>query len=151
MSICLAVYYGTHAAGIDMLLRKLTHALRRRTTLLAAAVAAGGGHTSPLYGGDDMSGKKGKPAHATAAGDGGGQATIDALVTAVENFETVADGATALITGFQARLDAAVAAATANGATAEQLAPLTQLSADVKAKADALAAAVTANAPNPVE
>lgn len=53
--------------------------------------------------------------------------------------------ATVLINGFQARLDAAVAAALANGATAEELQPLTDLSAAFEADTAALSAAVAAN------
>jgi hypothetical protein len=67
------------------------------------------------------------------------------LVASVTNARGVMSSATTLINGFQAKLDAAIAAAVANGATAEELAPLTELSAGVKADADALAAAVAAN------
>ncbi len=75
-----------------------------------------------------------------------GQPLTD-LVTEVTDDETVMDSATTLINGFQTRLDAAVAAALAGGATAAELAPLTALSAELKAKKDALAAAVIANTP----
>lgn len=74
------------------------------------------------------------------------QALLD-LEAAVTKAETVMESATTLISGIPSMIDAAVQAALANGATAEELAPLAQLSADVSAKADALAAAVTANTP----
>lgn len=70
---------------------------------------------------------------------------ITDLTAQVTSSETVIDSATTLINGFQARLAAAVAAAIANGATADQLAPLEQLSTDLKTHSDALAAAVAAN------
>jgi hypothetical protein len=57
----------------------------------------------------------------------------------------VMSSATALINGFAARLDEAVAAALANGATAEELAPITDEVAALKAGADDLAGAVAAN------
>ena len=72
---------------------------------------------------------------------------LDELTTTVTNTEGVIESATAFINGVPALIDAAVQKALEGGATPEQLAPLTQLSADLKAKADALAAAVAANAP----
>lgn len=51
------------------------------------------------------------------------------------------------INGSAARLDAAVAAALAGGATAAQLAPITDEVAALKASADAIAAAIVANTP----
>ncbi len=75
--------------------------------------------------------------------------TIDALTAQVTASETVEASATLLINGFQARLQAAIDKATAGGATAAQLAPLTQLSADLKTNSDALAAAVAANTDAP--
>lgn len=72
---------------------------------------------------------------------------ITDLTAQVTSTETVIDGATTLINGFQARLDAAIAAALNGGATAEQLAPLTGLSSDLKTHSDALSAAVVANTP----
>ena len=68
-------------------------------------------------------------------------------IAAVEKANTVMGSATVLISGFQARLDAAVSEALANGATAEQLQPLSDLSVELGASADALAAAVVANTP----
>lgn len=66
-------------------------------------------------------------------------------IAAVEKAKTVMDSAAVLIGGFQARLDAAVSEALANGATAEQLQPLSDLSVELGSSADALAAAVEAN------
>lgn len=60
---------------------------------------------------------------------------------------TVMDSAEQLILGFQARLDAAVAAAIENGATESELAPLNELSAALGSESDQLAAAVVANTP----
>jgi len=62
---------------------------------------------------------------------------------------TVARSATVLINGVQTRIDAAVAAAIANGATEEQLKPVSDLSDALEAETNALAAAVEANTPPP--
>jgi len=70
---------------------------------------------------------------------------IDDLVAEATAVEGVIDSAVLVINGIQARIDAAVAAAIANGATAAQLAPVAQVSTDLKAKSDALATAVAAN------
>lgn len=72
---------------------------------------------------------------------------IDQLTTEVTNADTVMDSATALINGFAGMLQAAVDAALANGATAEQLQPLSDLGNTLQTKSDALAAAVQANTP----
>ncbi len=71
--------------------------------------------------------------------------TIDALVTQVTASEDVIASATLLINGIPVLLQAAIDKALAGGATAAQLAPLTALNTDLKAKSDALAAAVAAN------
>ena len=72
---------------------------------------------------------------------------LDALQAEVTDAITVMDGATTLISGFTARVQAAVDAALANGATAEQLAPIqTEIDA-MTASANALAAAVAAVPP----
>jgi hypothetical protein len=60
----------------------------------------------------------------------------------VANTVGVEASAAALINGFQARLDEAIAANDAGDNT-----KLTQLSSDLKASSDALAAAVAANTP----
>lgn len=70
-----------------------------------------------------------------------------ALQAQVTRATAVEAGATTLIGGIQARIDAAVAAALANGATAAQIKPVTDLSAALGAQSDALTAAVIANTP----
>ncbi len=72
---------------------------------------------------------------------------LDDLNTAVTNATTVQASATALITGFAARQQAAIDAAIANGATAAQLAPVQAEVDALNASAANLAAAVTANTP----
>jgi len=75
------------------------------------------------------------------------QDIIDTLNAETTRNTTVIGSALALINGFQARLDAAVAAAIAAGATQAQLTELTSLSAGLKTNDDNLAAAVAANTP----
>ncbi len=72
---------------------------------------------------------------------------IDDLVAQATVNESAEDSAVIVLNGIQARIDAAVQSALAAGATADQLAAVTQVSADLKAHADALAAAVAANTP----
>lgn len=72
---------------------------------------------------------------------------ITALQAEVANNTTVEKSALVLIQGFAARLDAAVAAAQAAGASPAQLQSLTDLSTSLKSNDDELAAAVTANTP----
>jgi hypothetical protein len=72
---------------------------------------------------------------------------IDELTVEVTNATGVDASATTLINGFAARLQAGIDAALANGATAEQLAPLHDLGTALQAGSDALAAAVAANPP----
>lgn len=70
---------------------------------------------------------------------------LDDLAAAVETTKGVEASAVAALNGIAARIQAAVDAALANGATAEQLAPV-QVEVDaLKASSDALAAAVAAN------
>jgi Tfp pilus assembly protein PilW len=64
------------------------------------------------------------------------------LIDEMTNAETVEDSAIAFIQGVPALIQAAVDAALANGATAEELAPVAQVGTDLKAKSDALAAAL---------
>jgi hypothetical protein len=71
--------------------------------------------------------------------------TLDNLAAAVTKIEGVADSAIALINGIAARVQAAVDAAIAGGATAAELAPVQAEVDGMNAKADALAAAVSAN------
>lgn len=68
-------------------------------------------------------------------------------VAAVQRATEVIGSATVLINGIGARIDAAVGAALANGATAEELQPLSDLSTELAAKAQELADAVAANTP----
>lgn len=72
---------------------------------------------------------------------------IDDLTAQVTANTTVVESAITLINGIQARIDTAVQAAIGNGATAEQLAPLADLSTALKNEDDKLAAAITTNTP----
>ena len=73
--------------------------------------------------------------------------TLAALQAAVTNEVTVVQSAVTLINGIGAKVKAAVDAALANGATAEQLAPITDEITSLNTSATALAAAVQANTP----
>ncbi len=73
------------------------------------------------------------------------QPTIDIMTAA----DTVMDSAAALIGSFPGLIKTAVDAAIAGGATAAQLQPVTDLGVAMKAKSDALLAAVAANTPSP--
>ena len=70
---------------------------------------------------------------------------LDDLKAQIDATVGVIDSAVVLINGIAARVQTAVDAALANGATAAQLAPVTEEIAALKAKSDALAAAVAAN------
>ena len=78
---------------------------------------------------------------------------LDTLTREVNETVGVIESATSLINGFQAKLDAAIAAALANGiaaalangATEAELAPLATLSVELDSKTNDLAAAVAAN------
>ncbi len=72
-------------------------------------------------------------------------AQLDALTAQVAENKTVIGSALVLIQGFSAKLDAAIAAALAQGATPEVLTQLDSLSAELKQSDDSLAAAVLAN------
>ena len=74
-------------------------------------------------------------------------ADLQALLDETTDVETVLDSAVTFITGVPALIDAAVKQAVANGATADELKPLAQLSTDLKTKADAVKAAIAANTP----
>ena len=76
---------------------------------------------------------------------------IGTLTTEVNETVGVMQSATVLINGFQTRLEAAVAAAIANGATEAELQPLNDLVTSLDTEGNALAAAVAANqgAPTP--
>ena len=72
---------------------------------------------------------------------------LDDLKAQVEATTAVEASAVILITGIAARIQTAVNAAIEGGATANQLAPVAAELAALKASADQLAAAITANTP----
>lgn len=74
-------------------------------------------------------------------------AVLDDLAAQVQATLDTEDAAILLIQGFAARVQAAVDAAIAGGATAAQLAPVQDEVNALKAKTDALAAAVVAGGP----
>lgn len=76
-----------------------------------------------------------------------GNPSIDAFIAQVEATNTVLDSCKAFIDGEAARITAAVTAAIGNGATAAQLQPVTDEITMLKAKSDAVAAALVANTP----
>lgn len=65
----------------------------------------------------------------------------------IRNDTNIITSATAFINGSADRTQAAVDAALANGATAEQLQPVIDVIAEQRAAADQLAAAIAANTP----
>lgn len=71
--------------------------------------------------------------------------TLASLEAAVTKAVTVEQSAITLINGIAARIQAAVDAALANGATAEELAPVQAEADTLSAQSDALATAVAAN------
>lgn len=73
------------------------------------------------------------------------QIVADEIQT-IKDVEGVIDSATAFIGLVGQKIADAVAAALANGATAEELQPLVDLQTEVKAKTATLAAAIAANA-----
>lgn len=113
---------------------RLTAILKTSSDALAISVAKGGG-PKPKSEVFTMAG-------APAASVDAGLAAMSAQIQATVGTEA---SAKALIDGFQARVDAAVAAALAKGATAAQLQEFTDLSAQLKTSSDALAADVAAN------
>ncbi len=72
---------------------------------------------------------------------------VDAMVQAVAAATAVEDSAIALINGIAKMITDAVAASVANGATAEQLVPVSDAAAALSAKSQALADAVALNTP----
>lgn len=72
---------------------------------------------------------------------------LDALAAQVKANTDAEDSAVVLINGIAARIQTAVDAAIAGGATAAELAPVQAEVTAMKASADALAAAVLANTP----
>ena len=73
-------------------------------------------------------------------------ADLSGIKAQVESTTSVEASAAALINGFQAKLDQAIADAVAANDNAD-LSALTDLSAELKASSDSLAAAVSANTP----
>ena len=76
-------------------------------------------------------------------------ATLDQLAAQVTANTNVEASALALINGIAARIQAAVDAVIAGGASAADLAPVTDEIAALKASSDALSAAVQANTTPP--
>lgn len=74
---------------------------------------------------------------------------VDDVIAQVSKTNTVLDSAVVFVKGVPGLIDAAVKEALAKGATAAELLPLTNLSGELKAKSDALEAALTANTPAP--
>lgn len=74
---------------------------------------------------------------------------IDQIVADVTAQQTVIDSAIVFISGVPGLIEAAVQKALDGGATAAQLAPLTDLAGQVRAKTQALTDALTANTPTP--
>lgn len=109
--------------------RRLAHRLKHKTQALAVAVNCA--ESSP----------------STAEFTAMASPILQPLEDQIAATDTVIDSAIVLINGIQAQIATAVAAAIANGATAAELAPLTDLNAGLKAKTDALAASVAANTP----
>jgi hypothetical protein len=72
---------------------------------------------------------------------------IDQVITDMTNATTVEDSAIAFINGVPQMIADAVAKAIENGATAEQLQPVSDVGTQLQAKSDALQAALTANTP----
>lgn len=74
--------------------------------------------------------------------------TVDSLVATVTAATTVLDSAAVYIGGVPGLISDAVSKALANGATAAELAPLTDLAATMKTKSDAVLSAIAANTPS---
>ena len=72
-------------------------------------------------------------------------ADLQPEIDAITNAEGVIDSATLFINSIAARIQAAVDAALANGATGAQLQPLLDLKDSLNAKSQALADAIAAN------
>ena len=74
---------------------------------------------------------------------------IDDLVAATAAADTVFDSAVTFINGVPALINDAVQKAIAGGATAAELAPVSQVATDITNKAQAIQAAIVANTPTP--
>jgi hypothetical protein len=73
---------------------------------------------------------------------------IDQVITEMTNATTVEDSAIAFITGVPQMIADAVAKAIENGATAEELQPVSDVGNQLQTKSDALQAALVANTPS---
>lgn len=71
-----------------------------------------------------------------------GNPIIDALIAQAKANEDTEDAAAQALAGVAAKIQTAVQAAIANGASATQLQPLTQLASDLQTHQAALAAAI---------
>lgn len=76
-------------------------------------------------------------------------ATVDTVVAEITQANTVIDGAIVYVASIPKLIADAVTAAIANGATAAELQPVSDLGASLKAKSDALVQAIAANTPSP--
>jgi len=74
---------------------------------------------------------------------------VDATIAQITTTDNVIDSAVTLVNGIAKLIADAVAAAVANGATAAELQPLSDLVTTLNTKSAALAAAVAANTPAP--
>jgi len=74
-------------------------------------------------------------------------AVLDALAAQVQANTNAEASAVIVLNGIAGRIEKAVQAAMANGATAEELAPVADEVAALKTSADSLSAAVVANTP----
>ena len=71
------------------------------------------------------------------------------LTSEITNATSVQASATVLINGIADRIQQAVQAAIANGATAEELKPVADLGTQLQQQTDALNSAILANTPTP--
>jgi hypothetical protein len=117
----------------DPRLKALTAELRESETALEAAVKAQGSPVTrrPTQG---VSAMLPNP-------------TLDALAQQVKANTDAENAAVTVLNGIAGRIDTAVQAALANGATAAELQPVSDEVAALKSSADALSAAVVANTP----
>lgn len=67
---------------------------------------------------------------------------VQEVIDAANQAQSVMEGAVVALTGVAGRIEAAVQAALANGATAEELAPVIEEAAQLRESSDALATAI---------
>jgi hypothetical protein len=72
---------------------------------------------------------------------------LQEVIDDVTEATTIAESTLTFVNGVPALIDAAVKAAVGLGATAAELAPVAQLGKDLKAKSEAIQAAILANTP----